>query len=153
MATRRPSGLKRAAPKKRPRKAAAGSRGIAALECRLEDLPAEAARTKDWVEREGGLVVAAYYDPLGKHPLLFAILPVDKVEPTPFQRDVSDMHHKRLADVLHKTGVFLDPIIAITAPELEEVLKTMTSRAAKFNADKVKQEDLASVGGAPDEGD
>ena len=118
MATvRRKSGLKRATPKKRPRKAAAGSRGIAALECRLEDLPAEAAKTKDWVEREGGLVVAAYYDPLGKHPLLFAILPVDKVEPTPFQRDVSDMHHKRLADVLHKTGVFLDPIIAITAPE------------------------------------
>jgi ParB family chromosome partitioning protein len=114
---KRKSGLKRAAPKQRPRKAAAGSRGIGALECRLEDLPADAARARDWVEREGGLVVAAYYDPLGKQPLLFAILPVDKVEPTPFQRDVSDMHHKRLADVLHKTGVFLDPIIAITAPE------------------------------------
>jgi ParB family chromosome partitioning protein len=41
---------------------------------------------------------------------------VDRVEPTPFQRDVSDMHHKRLADVIHRTGLFLDPIIAITAP-------------------------------------
>jgi ParB family chromosome partitioning protein len=39
------------------------------------------------------------------------------VEPTPFQRDVSDMHHKRLADVIDKTGLFLDPIIAITAPK------------------------------------
>jgi len=38
-------------------------------------------------------------------------------------------------------------------PELDEVLKTMTARAAKFNTDKVKQEDLASAGGAPDEGD
>jgi len=37
-------------------------------------------------------------------------------------------------------------------PELEDVLKTMTQRAAKFNTEKVKQEDLASAGGAPDEG-
>ena len=36
-------------------------------------------------------------------------------------------------------------------PELAEVLKTMRERAAKFNVDKVKQEDLASAGGAPDE--
>jgi len=37
-------------------------------------------------------------------------------------------------------------------PPLEEVLKTMRERAAKFNLDKIKQEDLAVVGGAPDEG-
>ena len=62
-------------------------------------------------------MLTAYRDPLGKNALLLAILPLDKVEPTPFQRDVSDMHHKRLADVINKTGLFLDPIIAITAPE------------------------------------
>jgi ParB family chromosome partitioning protein len=38
-------------------------------------------------------------------------------------------------------------------PALEEVLKTMTQRAGKFNTEKVKQEDLASAGGAPDSGD
>jgi ParB family chromosome partitioning protein len=38
-------------------------------------------------------------------------------------------------------------------PPLEEVLKTMRERAGKFNTDKVKQEDLAGTGGAPDEGD
>ena len=38
-------------------------------------------------------------------------------------------------------------------PPLEEVLKTMRERAGKFNTEKVKQEDLASVGGAPDESD
>ncbi len=38
-------------------------------------------------------------------------------------------------------------------PPLEEVLKTMRERAGKFNTEKVKQEDLASVGGAPDETD
>jgi len=62
-------------------------------------------------------MLAAYRDPLGKNPLIVAILPLASVEPTPFQRDVSDMHHKRLADVIDKTGFFLDPIIAITAPD------------------------------------
>ena len=61
-------------------------------------------------------MLAAYREPLGKHAMLFAVLPIGSVEPTPFQRDVSDMHHKRLADVIDKTGYFLDPIIAITAP-------------------------------------
>jgi hypothetical protein len=39
------------------------------------------------------------------------------------------------------------------APPLEEVLKTMRERAAKFNADRIKQEDLASAGGAADDAD
>ena len=38
-------------------------------------------------------------------------------------------------------------------PPLDEVLKTMRERAAKFNADRVKQEDLAGAGGVPDEAD
>ena len=38
-------------------------------------------------------------------------------------------------------------------PPLEEVLKTMRERAAKFNVEKVKQSDLASSGGASDEAD
>jgi len=109
------SGLRRAVPKKRARKAAAGSRGLSPRECLVEDLDFE-KETKDRIEQEGGLVLAAYREPLGKKPLILAVLPLDKVEPTPFQRDVSDMHHKRLADVIDKTGLFLDPIIAITAP-------------------------------------
>jgi ParB family chromosome partitioning protein len=62
-------------------------------------------------------VIGAYLDPLGGHPLLMAVLPIAKVEPTPFQLDLSDAHHKRLADVISKTGRFLDPLIAITAPK------------------------------------
>ena len=57
-----------------------------------------------------------YKEPLGGHPLLLSILPIDAIEPTPFQRDLSDAHHKRLADVINKTGSFLDPIIAVVAP-------------------------------------
>jgi hypothetical protein len=42
-----------------------------------------------------------------------SISPIGGVEPTPFQRDLSDAHHKRLADVINKTGRFLDPIIVV----------------------------------------
>ena len=111
------SGLKRAAPKKRPREAAAGSRGPMPAETGLESLDSLTLEVKNKIEKEGGAVLAAYRDPLGKNALLLAVLPLASVEPTPFQRDVSDMHHKRLADVIDKTGLFLDPIIAITAPQ------------------------------------
>jgi ParB family chromosome partitioning protein len=57
-----------------------------------------------------------YKEPLGGHPVLLAILPIDAIEPTPFQRDLSDTHHKRLADVIAKTGRYLDPVIAVVAP-------------------------------------
>jgi len=110
------SGLKRAAPKKRARKAAAGSRGLDPRQCLVED-PDFEKETRARVEQAGGQVLAAYRDPLGKNALILAVLPLQAVEPTPFQRDVSDMHHKRLADVIDKTGFFLDPIIAITAPK------------------------------------
>src|SRR5687767_13469779 len=33
------------------------------------------------------------------------------------QRDRSQVHHRKLADVLDRSGMFLDPIIAVTAPE------------------------------------
>src|SRR5258706_3674220 len=117
MATpKRKSGLKRAVPKNRARKASAVSRGLTPQESFVDDAEFE-KETRDRIEKEGGTVLAAYRDPLGRNSLILAILPLTSVEPTPFQRDVSDMHHKRLADVIDKTGFFLDPIIAITAPE------------------------------------
>ena len=120
MATAKPkrkSGLKRAPAKRTPRKAKPGTRGLLPAECRLDSLPAEAEEVRARIEREGGLVLGAYSDPLGKNPLIFAILPIDRVEPTPFQRDLSQTHHRKLADVLDRTGMFLDPVIAVTAPE------------------------------------
>jgi ParB family chromosome partitioning protein len=111
------STLKRLPPKKRPRKAKAGTRGAEAAESVLTDLTGVAAETKAAIERAGGLVVGQYLDPIGRHPLLLAVLPIASMAPTPFQRDVSDMHHKKLADVIDRTGMFLDPIIAITAPK------------------------------------
>jgi ParB family chromosome partitioning protein len=111
------SGLKRAHAKRTPRKAKAGTRGLSPAESRLDALPGDAQEVRDRIEGEGGVVVGAYSDPLGKNPLLIAVLPIDRIEPTPFQRDLSQTHHRRLADVLHRTGMFLDPVIAVTAPK------------------------------------
>jgi ParB family chromosome partitioning protein len=80
------------------------------------DLAGPAAEAAEMITKTGGCVLGSYKEPLGGHPVLFSILPIDAVEPTPFQRDLSDTHHKRLADVINKTGLFLDPIIAVTAP-------------------------------------
>jgi len=111
------SGMKRAPARRRPRKAKAGTRGLTPMECRLDVLLPDDQKVKTRIEDEGGMVLGCYSDPLGKNPLLLAILPIDRIEPTPFQRDLSQTHHRRLADVIDRTGLFLDPVIAVTAPE------------------------------------
>ena len=58
-------------------------------------------------------MLATYREPLGGHALLFAALPLHKVAPTPFQRDISDAHVRRLTQAMDKTKRFLDPIIAV----------------------------------------
>ena len=107
---------KRAPARKRPRKAKPSTKGLAPAECRLTEPSEATAEVTEAIEKARGCAVGAYKEPLGGHPVLIAILPIDAVEPTPFQRDLSDAHHKRLADVINKTGRFLDPIIAVVAP-------------------------------------
>lgn len=109
--------VKRAPARKRSRKAKPGTKGLSPAECRLDQPTGAAAEVAEAIEKSGGWIVGSYKDPLGGHPLLLSILPIDAVEPTPFQRDLSDAHHKRLADVINKTGRFLDPIIAVVAPK------------------------------------
>jgi ParB family chromosome partitioning protein len=79
----------------------------------LAERPAEVDALARQVEADGGAVLAAYREPLGGHPLLFVALPVDKVERTPFQRDVSDAHVRKLTVAMDKTKRYLDPIVAI----------------------------------------
>jgi ParB family chromosome partitioning protein len=109
--------VKRAPARRRPRKAKAGTKGLQPAECLIEDPNTLAPDAMEAIQRNGGCLVGSYKDPLGGHPALLAVLPIDTVEPTPFQRDLSDTHHKRLADVIDKIGRFLDPIIAIVAPK------------------------------------
>jgi len=111
------SGIKRAPAKRRAKKAKAATRGLLPAECRLDMLSGEAEQVRERVMKEGGEIIGSYKDPLGGGALLSCILPIMSVEPTPFQRDLSDTHHRKLADVIDKTGIFLDPIICVTAPD------------------------------------
>ena len=69
------------------------------------------------IAADGGSVLAAYREPLGGHALLFAALPVERVIPTPFQRDLSDAHVRKLTHAMDKTRRFLDPIIVVHQPQ------------------------------------
>jgi ParB family chromosome partitioning protein len=99
-----------------PRRKHAKSTGLEAPECKIS-ITNQLEPLAERVQAKGGCVVGPYRDPLGGHALLLAVLPVDAIQPTPFQRDISDAHHKRLATVIQKTGRFLDPVIAVPAPD------------------------------------
>jgi len=97
---------------RRRRKTAPASVGLAPADtAQVQDRAVTALA--DEVQADGGVVLAAYREPFGGTPVLFTALPLDRVEPTPFQRDPSLPHVKRLMDVVEKLGRFLDPIIVI----------------------------------------
>jgi ParB family chromosome partitioning protein len=96
----------------RRKKAAPASVGLTAAETRSA-ASTTLDRLAEQVEEDGGAVVGRYRDPFGGTPLLVVALPVDRVEPTPYQRDASDAHVKRLMKVVETIGRFLDPIIAV----------------------------------------
>ncbi len=66
------------------------------------------------VERDGGHVLAIYREPLGDHWQIFGLLPMAKVEPTPYQRDLSPAHVKRLQTAVKKLDRFVDPIVVMS---------------------------------------
>ncbi len=96
----------------RRKKAAAGSGGLTPVEVRKAD-SSELDALAGQVEADDGTVLGRYREPFGGKPVLLVALPVAAVEPTPYQRDPSDAHVKRLMGVVEKIGLFLDPIIAI----------------------------------------
>ena len=103
---------KRKKPVKRRKKVAAKSVGLSAPET-VSVKDASVDRLAEQVEADGGAVLATYREPFGGTAVLLAALPIDRVEPTPYQRDPSDAHVKRLMNVVETLGRFLDPIITI----------------------------------------
>jgi ParB family chromosome partitioning protein len=65
------------------------------------------------VRERGGAPIGAYREPLSGSTILVASLPLASVQPTPFQRDLSPTHTKRLAQKIEEAGSFLDPIIVV----------------------------------------
>jgi len=102
-------------PRKKPvrrKKVAPASVGLTAAQTKNAS-GAEVDRLAGQIEDDGGAVLGRYNDPFGGKPVVLAALPVEKVEPTPYQRDPSDAHVKRLMGVIETIGRFLDPIVAI----------------------------------------
>jgi ParB family chromosome partitioning protein len=111
-------GSKKAAKKTtRRKKVEAGSRGLSPTELQDGDAPDEVDALAKAVADDGGAVLARYRDPLGGHWQLFASIPIDKVVPSPFQRDLSTAHAKRMVEVIDKLGRFLDPVIVVRTEE------------------------------------
>ncbi|MBI1848456.1 MAG: chromosome partitioning protein ParB [Candidatus Rokubacteria bacterium] len=74
----------------------------------------EAVALAEQVERDGGHPLALYQDPVGEHWQIFCLLPRDRVEASPYQRDLSPTHVKRLTEAIKKLDRFIDPLVAIS---------------------------------------
>jgi ParB family transcriptional regulator, chromosome partitioning protein len=99
-------------PKKR-RKLAGKSTGLEAGVLLDAPIPAEVNALRESIESDGGKVLTSYREPFGGHWLIMAALPIEKVEPTPYQRNLSDNHARKLESVIAKLGRFLDPVIIV----------------------------------------
>nr|HEX4315620.1 hypothetical protein [Kofleriaceae bacterium] len=129
---------KPAAPRK-PRKAKveAGSVGLAVGDMVTGDAPAAVTELRGKITAAGGHVLAAYREPYGGHWVALAALPIERVAPTPYQRELSKAHADRLAAVIPKVGRFLDPVIAVPdgdrfiSPNGMHRLSAMTALGAK----------------------
>src|SRR5260370_5357850 len=76
-------------------------------------LPAAVIELAAAIEADGGAALAAYQEPVGDNWHLFAMLPLAKVEATPYQRDLSPAHLKRMIEVMKKLDRFTEPIVAV----------------------------------------
>jgi len=106
---------KRPAARRKRGVAEAGSRGLGPAEL-PGDPPAAIRALADAVKEAGGVALASYRDPLGGHWLTLAALPLERIAPTPFQRDASEPHVVRLADAIAKVGSYVDPVVAVPVP-------------------------------------
>jgi ParB family chromosome partitioning protein len=99
--------------KKKKQAAEPSSRGLEARKLASTDPPAAIETLSRAIEGDGGAVLGKYRDPLGGNWQILAALPMDKVEPTPYQRDLSETHVARVANAIDKLDRYLDPIIAV----------------------------------------
>lgn len=97
---------------RRRKKAPSGPVGLKAREMAAKP-PTDVAELVEEIESDGGAALASYRDPLGGRWVVLAGLPIEQVEPTPYQRGLSESHVKRLTDVIARTGLYLDPVIAV----------------------------------------
>ena len=128
---------KASTPRKKKAKAEPGTVGLTADEVASGSPSSEVTRLGKQISEAGGHVLATYREPFGGHWVALAALPIDKVKPTPYQRELSKAHADRLATVIPKVGRFLDPVIAVPegdgfiSPNGMHRLAALTSLGAK----------------------
>ena len=111
---------------RRRRKPTVASTGLAASELQAAAPPGAVAELHQVIEQDGGRVLSIYREPYGGHWLVLAALPIELVEPTPYQRNLSDTHVRKLEAVIGKIGRFLDPIIAVRIAKPDHAAKYWT---------------------------
>ncbi|HET8564753.1 MAG TPA: ParB N-terminal domain-containing protein, partial [Candidatus Binatia bacterium] len=104
---------KGATKRRRRRKLAGESSGLTPAEVAAASPPENVAELQQSIEADGGRVLTAYREPYGGRWLVMAALPIEQVHPTPYQRNLSDTHVRKLESVIAKLGRFLDLIIVV----------------------------------------
>jgi ParB family chromosome partitioning protein len=100
--------------RRKPRKRPAEPTGLAPAEVAAPP-PEKARREAEALVGEGAVVLATYRDPVGGKWLHLVAIDVERVEPTPYQREPSKTHVEKITRVIEKVGRFLDPIILCSA--------------------------------------
>ena len=111
---------------RRRRKPAGHSSGLHATDLQAAAPPREVADLHRMIDEDGGRVLAVYREPYGGRWLVMAALPIGLVQPTPYQRNLSDTHVRKLEAVIGKIGRFLDPIIAVRISRPEHATRYWT---------------------------
>jgi ParB family chromosome partitioning protein len=111
---------------KRRRKPTGASTGLGATELQAAAPPREVSDLHQAIDQDGGKVLTIYREPYGGRWIVMAALPIDLVEPTPYQRNLSETHVRKLEAVIAKIGRFLDPIIAVRLPKPDHAAKYWT---------------------------
>lgn len=97
--------------RKRRAKKAVEPRGLTARQVPLGTPAAPVSQLAAEIVADEGAVLSVYREPLGGRWQILAVLPIDRVSPTPYQRDLSETHVARLADAIDKLDRFIDPVV------------------------------------------
>ena len=111
---------------RRRRKPAGQSTALTATELQAAAPHAEVADLHRAIEQDGGKVLSVYREPYGGHWVVLAALPIELIEPTPYQRNLSDTHVRKLEAVISKIARFLDPIICVRVAKENQTTKYWT---------------------------
>jgi ParB family chromosome partitioning protein len=107
------------------------------------EAPRDVTALVEQIARDGGRALAVYREPMGGHWQIFCALPTEKIAPTPYQRDLSPTHAKRLTDVVKRLGRFVDPLVVVS-PE-PSVYWTPNGNHRRAVAEKLKLSSVPAV--------